>query len=147
MKLTVKEKMVDHPMEDVFDIVPGSTVVEYKELVPAPVSQSPLYDEKDTEIEAQLEEIYNVAMSGVVAISDEMDRVEGKYKARIGEVTSTMLNVALTAVRDKAHLKMHKDKLSPIATNADGTRTITNNNLVVADRNEILRMLMDKTNK
>lgn len=143
MKLTTKEKVIEHPMEEILDIIPCTTVVEYKEVVAEPIVAAPSYDAKDNEIENQLEEIYNVAMGNVATISDEMDRVEGKYKARIGEVSATMLNVALTAVRDKAHLKMHKDKLSPVATSGDG-KTITNNNLVVADRNEILRMLMDK---
>lgn len=142
MKLTTKEKAIEHPMEEVLDIFAGTTVVEYHEVEPAEPVIVPQYDAKDNEIEGRLEEIYAVAMGGVATISDEMDRVEGKYKARIGEVTATMLNVALSAVREKAALKAHKDKLTPVA-GAGGTHT-TNNNLVVADRNEIMRMLMDK---
>ena len=82
-------------------------------------------------------------MGNVATIADEMERVEGKYKARIGEVTATMLNVALGAVREKTALKMHKDKLTPIP--GAGPQTV-NNNLVVADRNEILQMLLQKKN-
>ena len=89
----------------------------------------------------KLEEIYTVSMGNVEVIADEMERVEGKYKARIGEVTATMLNVALGAVREKAQLKMHKDKLPK---NGGGGAQTVNNNLVVADRNEIIRMLLDK---
>ena len=141
MKLTTKEKVIEHPMEGVLDILPGTTVVEYKEVTPAVVVQAPSYDEKDNEIEEKLEEIYSVAMGNVSIIADEMDRVEGKYKARVGEVTATMLNVALGAVREKAQLKMHKDK-QPIPGSV-GSHTV-NNNLVVADRNEIIRMLRDQ---
>ena len=141
MKLITKEKTIEHPMEDILDITPGTTVVEYKEAIPAVVVQAPSYDEKDNEIEDKLEEIYTVAMGNVSIIADEMDRVEGKYKARVGEVTATMLNVALGAVREKAQLKMHKDK-QPIPGSV-GSHTV-NNNLVVADRNEIIRMLRDQ---
>lgn len=140
MKLETKEKTVEHPMESILDLDTGTTIVEYKEIVPVPIVQPPTYDDKDMEIEGKLEEIYNVAMGNVGAIADEMDRVEGKYKARIGEVTATMLNVALGAVREKAQLKMHKDK-TPVPA-AGGSHTV-NNNLVVADRNEIIRMLID----
>lgn len=128
-------------MEDILDITPCTTVVEYKEVEPAAVVQMPSYDAKDDEIEGKLEEIYAVAMGNVATIADEMERVEGKYKARIGEVTATMLNVALGAVREKTALKMHKDKLTPVL--GVGARTV-NNNLVVADRNEILQMLLQK---
>ena len=141
MKLTVKEKAIEHPMEDILDIDPGTTIVEYNEVLPAEIVPSPVYDTKDDEIEEKLEEIYTVAMGNVEVIADEMERVEGKYKARIGEVTATMLNVALGAVREKAQLKMHKDKLPK---NGGGGAQTVNNNLVVADRNEIIRMLLDK---
>lgn len=143
MKLTTREKEIEHPMENILDITPCTTVVEYKEVEPAEVVPMPSYDAKDDEIEGKLEEIYTVAMGNVATIADEMERVEGKYKARIGEVTATMLNVALGAVREKTALKMHKDKLTPIP--GAGPQTV-NNNLVVADRNEILQMLLQKKN-
>lgn len=142
MDLVTKEKTIEHPMEAFFDIEGGTTVVEYKEAQPVEIIQPPAYDDKDMEIENKLEEIYSVAMTNVSTVSDEMDRVEGKYKARIGEVTATMLNVALGAVREKANLKMHKDKIPKPGT--PGAPHTVNNNLVVADRNEILRMLLDK---
>lgn len=141
MKLTTREKEIEHPMEDILDITPCTTVVEYKEVEPSPIIPMPTYDAKDDEIEGKLEEIYAVAMGSVETIGDEMERVEGKYKARIGEVTATMLNVALGAVREKAALKMHKDKIQPVTSG--GPQTV-NNNLVVADRNEILQMLLKK---
>lgn len=142
MKIVNSEKMIEHPMELVLDIEPGTTLVEYKEVVPAEVVEMVNYDSKDKEIEAQYDEVYNIAINNVTQIADEMDRVEGKFKARIGEVTATMLNVALTAARDKANLKAHKDKTQPVSGAGSGG-TVTNNNLIVADRNEIIRMMMD----
>lgn len=141
MDTVTKEKVISHPLEEEFGIEPCSTVVEYQEYLPAPIVEMPNYDEKDNEIEGKLEEIYTLAIGNVQAISDEMERVEGKYKARIGEVTATMLNVALGAVKQKADLKAHKDKMTVEKATA-GTPKTLNQNLVVADRNEILRALL-----
>lgn len=144
MDTIVKEKIVSHPLEEAFGIEPCSTVVEYEEFVPAEVVQMPNYDDKDNEIEAKLEEIYTLAIGNVTTMLDETERVEGKYKARMGEVTATMLNVALGAVKQKTDLKMHKDKMV-VDTKHAGTPHTLNQNLVVADRNELLKaFLTDK---
>lgn len=143
MKTIVRQELSSHPMEDILDIDAGTTMTEYKEVLPAVPVAAPSYDDKDNEIEVKLEEIYAIAISNVETIADEMERVEGKYKARIGEVTATMLNVALGAVREKRELKQHKDKNTIDAASSGSPHTV-NNNLVVADRNEILRLLRDK---
>lgn len=144
MKIKTEEKIIDHPLETMFDIEPCTTMVEYREVLPEKPVEMPNYDQKDDEIEMKLEEIYSVAMGQVTLVADEMERVEGKYKARIGEVTATMLNVALGATREKRMMKEHKDKLSPIRNTIGDNNTITNNNVVVADRNELLRMFANK---
>ncbi|PPD55688.1 MAG: hypothetical protein CTY12_00080 [Methylotenera sp.] len=144
MIIKTEEKAIEHPLETMFDIEPGTTMVEYREVLPEKPVEMPNYDQKDDEIEMKLEEIYGVAMGQVSLVADEMERVEGKYKARIGEVTATMLNVALGAVREKRQMKEHKDKLSPIRNTIGDHNTITNNNVVVADRNELLRMFANK---
>lgn len=146
MKIVKKQKTIEHPLEDVLDIEPGTTVVEYKEALPTEVVQHVKYDQKDDEIESKLEEIYTMAIGQVAVISDEIERVEGKYKARVGEVSAAMLNVALGAVREKRELKAHKDKQT-IAEAAAGNAKTVNNNLIVADRNEILRLLSKEDNK
>ena len=143
MKTTTTTKVTDHPLESVFDIVPCSTVVESKEVIPADVVDMPNYDAKDNEIEDKYEEIYAAAMTNVITITDEIDRVEGKYKARMGEVSATMLTVALNAAQAKSQLKMHKDKLTQDARTG-GTPHTLNQNLIVTDRNEILQMLRNK---
>lgn len=146
MKIKTEEKAVDHPLESLFNIESGTTMVEYHEVLPEKPVEMPNYDDKDDEIEMKLEEIYSVSMGQVTLVADEMERVEGKYKARIGEVTATMLNVALGAVREKRMMKEHKDKLRPIQQ----AGTINNNTLVVAsdsvvaDRNELLRAFMSQ---
>lgn len=139
--ITKKEKIIEHPLEEEFDIEPYTTPVEVTVVDVPEVEESVGYDDKDNNIEQKIEEVYAVAMGNVTAISDEMDRVEGKYKARVGEVAATMLNVALGAIREQRALKEHKDKLGVTAKNA-GTPNTLNQNLIVADRNDILRTLM-----
>lgn len=145
MIIKKEEKLTDHPLEAFFDIEPNTTMVEYHEVITEPLVEMPDYDDKDDEIELKLEEIYSVAMGQVSLVADTMDTVEGKYKARVGEVTATMLGVALGAVREKRMMKEHKDKLSTKSRTGPIGSPITNNNLIVADRNEILRMLSDSS--
>jgi hypothetical protein len=139
MEFEEKTKLTDHPLENMFGITEGTTETTYKEALPSTPVVAPDYDEKDKDIEDQLETVYITAMTQVTIIGDEMEKVEGKYKARIGEVTATMLNVALSSIREKRQMKEHKDKNS-VAKAATGPSTV-NNNVILADRNEILRAL------
>jgi hypothetical protein len=144
MKTTTTTKTIDHPLDAVFDIVPHSTTVEYTTIVPSEVIDMPNYDDKDNDIETKIEQVYAMAMSSVTALVDDAELVEGKYKARMGEVTATMLSVALGAIREQSQLKMHKDKILLDTKGSTAPHTV-NQNLIVTDRNEILRMLQNKS--
>lgn len=137
-----KEKLIEHPLEEAFDLPPCTTPVTTTEAIAGEICDHEEYDAKDNEIEEKLEEIYTIAMGQVEAIADEMEVVEGKYKARVGEVTATMLNVALAAVKEKSALKQHKDKLT-VSRQVAGTPKTLNQNVIVADRNELLRMMLE----
>jgi hypothetical protein len=143
MKTILQAEYTEHPMERLLDLEPCTTLTEYKEVVPDVPVEHVAYDEKDTEIETKIEEVYSLAIDAATVLSDEIESVEGKYKARMGEVSATMLNVALSAVREKRQLKEHKDKLTGATRGGAGGKTV-NNNLIVADRNELLRMMLDK---
>lgn len=142
MQSIQKHKYIDHPLEDAFGIESGSTVTTYTEHIPAPIVESPMYDDKDNEIETKLEQIYTIALGQSTAAGEQMEMVEGKFKSKLGDVSAEMLSIALGAVREKAQIKMHKDG-NAIKTVAANNHT-TNNNLIVADRNEILKALLDK---
>lgn len=139
MDKIVKTKEIEHPMENELDIAPGTTLIEYQETPPGELTVVPEYDNKDSEIENQLEEIRSKAIDAFDAQQDITETVEGKYAARSGEVAVQFLNTALDAIRDKSNLKQHKDKVAIKAT----PKTV-NNNLIVADRNEILKIIADK---
>ena len=136
----IKEKTIEHPMEQVLGIEAGTTIVEYKESLPTELSDHHEYDEKDNEIEEQYQEVYDKAMDAFDAQSDIVDTVEGKFAARNAEVAVQFLNAALNAAKEKGGLKQHKDKLE-IAKQTGGGPTTVNNNLVI-DRNDLLRSIM-----
>lgn len=145
MKIITSNQFTEHSLEEVFDITPCTTITECKAVVPSEVVVMPNYDNKDNEIEGKLEEIYSAAMATVEELTDQIGGVEGRHKARIGEVSATMLTVALGAVREKSALKMHKDKSAVQAANVGTPNSVTNNLNIVADRNELLRMMLDKS--
>lgn len=132
-------KRIEHPLEGVFDIESGSTEVEVYERE-GELVEAREYDEKDSEIDSQFQEIYDSAMDGYDLLSEELHRVEGKYKARVGEVSVQHLNAALNAASHKARLKEHKDKLESKKTSGPSHVT-TNNTLIVDDRSALLKQL------
>ncbi len=135
------EVVIDHPLEELFDLEAGTTLMPRTEketdLVPAEE-----YDDKDNEIEGQFQEVYDAALSAFEDQVAEAELVEGKYKARNMEVGAQLLNTALAAAKEKSSLKQHKDK-NAVSKGKLGGKT-TNNTLIVADRNEILRAMASK---
>lgn len=133
-------KKIDHPLEDFFEIDKGSTEVEVYEREGELVDPHD-YDEKDREIDSQFQEIYDSAMDGYDTLSEELLKVEGKYKARLGEVSVQHLNAALNAASHKAKLKEHKDKLESKAGSGKASSVTNNNTLIVDDRSMLVAEL------
>lgn len=126
-------------MEEMLDITPGTTIVEYQERSTELVVHQE-YDDKDVELEEQFQEVYDSAMDAFEDQMGQTEVVEGKYKARNSEVAVTFLNAALNAAKEKAELKKHKDKLKKGDTGGDGPQgsASTVNNTFIMDRNELL---------
>lgn len=145
-KIIEVETLVEHPMEGVLDIYPGSTVHQAMERQTSDISETTTeaYDNKDTEIETQFQEVYDAAMDAYDSQMNTSESVEGRYAARNGEVAVQFLNAALNAAKEKSNVKQHKDKLSIARGKLTGAGT-TNNNLIVADRNDILKALASST--
>jgi len=139
---TTQYRHIDHPMEDLLDITPGSTVVEYEQVLPDTVAHEQ-YDDKDGEIDDKLETIYATAMSAVASTVDAIETVEGKFKARMSEVTATMLSVALNAIKEKSTIKQHKDKLRSAPTTT-GPHTV-NNTLVTTSFSDLVKTIKNQS--
>jgi hypothetical protein len=104
-------------------------------------------DEEDKEITKKIDDIYDSAMEAYQNQTAYVEILEPRYAARNAEVAANYLNTALNAVSLKAKVKGDKRKTAggfiPFANNN------TTNNVVVADRNQLLRMIMEdgKSNK
>jgi hypothetical protein len=138
------EKTISHPCEDVFDIEPGTTTT----MIPAPrhtqLVRSDMYDDKDAEIEEQYQEIYDKAMDFFDDIQNEMEGIEGKYKARNGEVGVQFLNAALSAAKEKSRLKEHKDKT--LGVGSAGEASITNNTQINISTSDLIKQFAMEQN-
>jgi hypothetical protein len=143
VKTIVQTYQDTHPLEDTFDIEPGTTERQVVEVIPDPLTEPVEYDEKDKEIERDLNTIYTQAITTAQNLDSEIDTMEPKYRARSLEVSAQMMTVALNAASQRLQLKMHKDKVST-AKKAASTPGTVNNNLIVADRNQILKMLQSQ---
>lgn len=139
-KKTETEKEILHPLEQVFDIEESTTVVPYTERKTDLVAHEP-YDNKDDELEGQLQELYDIALEAFEMQQEESDVIDPKYRARNAEVAVQYLKTALEAVREKRQLKEHKDKI--VTKQTAGT---VNNNLVVS-HNDLLDAISDAVDK
>lgn len=132
----------EHPLEKLLNLPIGSTevvVVEHKtELV-----KHEDYDIKDAEIEEDYQQIYDKAISGHELLEEQIESSEGKYAARIGEVSAQHLSIALNAAAAKAKLKEHKDKIK--AREKTTGPKVQNNTVVVTSTTELVRMLSGGT--
>lgn len=129
-------KTTEHHLEDVFDIEPGTTIIQREEQTTELVAHES-YDAKDDEIESDIQTILDKSLSGYERLQDELDGVEGKYIARIAEVSAQYLNMGLNAIKEKARLKEHKDKL---VAKQKAPPTTVNQNLVISQM-DLLNML------
>jgi hypothetical protein len=105
----------------------------------APVNNEP--DEEDKVINSKIDDIYSEAMNAYQNQTAYVEILEPRYAARNAEVAAGYLNTALNAVALRAKVKNERKKVAngfvPFANQ-------TTNNVVVADRNELLRMFDEK---
>jgi len=142
-----EDKSFEHPLEGFFEIEPGTTLIpgsNTQELVDGEESnlvEAPHYDDKDKEIEQQLEDIRTIALDAFEEQQAEIETVEGRYKARLGEVAAQYLNIALNAIKEKNTTKLNKDK----NRSGGGPQTV-NNNLII-DRNTLVNEILSRKNE
>lgn len=148
----IKENLKTHPLESVFNINPGSTydmtVSEDKQdtMIAVPqqaIAQTYQDDSEDLDITQKIETIFEAAMDAYENQVALTEIVEPRYAARNAEVAAQYLNTALNATALKARTKNDKRKTAPFIPFGNNTN-ISGNNIVVADRNQILEMLRNK---
>jgi len=124
-----------HALERFLNIDP--TPIQKIEMEDKPLVAHEEYDEKDEELEREIQEVYRKAMSGYMTLEEILHGVEPKYRARMAEVALGYLNTGLNALNSKTKHKEHKDKLS--VKQKQSTKGATNI-VFTGDRNEAIRM-------
>jgi hypothetical protein len=137
-------KKIIHPLEDVFGIEHGSMSFgidnELTSFDP-PGEMTPVQeqDEEDLIINQDIQKVYDSAMEAYENQISYVEIAEPKFAARNAEVANQYLNTALSALALKARVKNDKRKNTQFIPYNN-----TTNNVLVADRNQILEM-MDKS--
>lgn len=136
----IVEVQIEHPAENIFDITPGTTMIEQVQ-VEQEMLQPVEYDNKDMEVEEQLQTVFTAAMSAFETQQFNSEGADPKFQSRAMEVANAFLNTALAAAMGKSQLKQHKDKLKkPVITAVSNNTT---NNTLIMDRNELLKMIQN----
>lgn len=91
----------------------------------------------------QLETIHTSAMEAFYQQQNMAVQVDPKYSARNSEVAAQFLSIALNATATKARVKLDRQKQRVFSKTEGGPKTV-NNNLIVADRNTLLKELLGK---
>lgn len=139
MKTVTETTTIEHPLESVFDISPNSTVVTTERLqLDNPDTPSELYDKFDHTVDGMFQEVYEAAMTSFADQAGLLMQSDPKFSARNMEVANAFLSTALNAAKERAALKIGKEKL----VIGSGVKTVNNN--LIMDRNELLKMLKEQ---
>ena len=153
-----------HPLESVFNIQAGTTpmpsaaasvsnemldpatgeVVERKTEGVSPEELAKEERIEDLKIDGQIDTIHGQAITAFESQYRLSQEVDPKFAARNAEVAAQYLKIALDAVSTRIDSK-HKRAKVRLAAN-EGPRSVQNN-LIVADRNELLKNLFANNGK
>lgn len=137
----------NHPLESIFGMSSGTmdySMDDRNEMIEAPQpvqGVEPDDDAEDLAIKAQIEDVYNAAFEGYRAQTEMSETCEPRYAARQQEVANGCLSIALSAIALRSKNKGDKRKATqfiPFGNN------ITNSNVIIADRNELLEQMAEK---
>jgi len=95
---------------------------------------------EDMHIDGQLENVHLTALIAFEKSARMAEEVDSKFAARNAEVAAQYLNIALNAVNSRIDAKFKRQKIKQTAT-AAGTPHTLNQNIFVADRNELLKQI------
>jgi len=104
----------------------------------------------DEEIMNNIRDLHNKAVEAFEDGMDQLESIEPKYVPRTMEVSKQYLDAALDAVKLMQRQKEHNDKMAlesaKLSGNAGKQNANTINNVIVADRNDILKKILKEDN-
>lgn len=126
-------------LEELFGVPSGSTEVTVtKKVTETEVIE--FYDEKDEEIDKQFDMVKDMAQYTFETIQDSIRDVDPKFSARLHEVSGGYLSIMLDSIKNKAKLKIEKDKLVAKKT-APSKVHQTTNNTIISNTSDIIESL------
>jgi hypothetical protein len=136
-----------HPLDSVFGIseeMSESDIDSRYEMVeanhqPQPPTQD-VKDEDDVLVEKRIDEVYESAISAFQQQVSYTEIIEPRYAARNAEVAANYLNIALAAANSRAKVKNDRKRANQNFVPYSGAGKTTNN-ILIANREEILKMI------
>ena len=166
LESTKKDQDPGIPFENIFNLEPGSTP-EFKDKVethnptstaltnpesgevmtrPIDASQEILVKEErieDLQIDGKLNEIYDNALTAFNQHASLAENADPRFSARNGEVAAQYLKIALDSTNSKIDAKYKRNKVRIARASVDTPNSVQQN-LIVADRNSILKSLFSQ---
>lgn len=142
MKQKSDNPMLNHPLDDLFG-TDKNEMQEYEQVTEgelAEMAEQPQPEEKDEEdgeIDAKFDAIYDMALETFQQQTEYTQIIEPRYAARNAEVAASYLTIALNAAATRAKVKGDRKRNAAFVPYAGKTQ----NNVVVASREEIMRMI------
>lgn len=143
MKPTSINPMMN-PLDELFGTAPTKVEDdEYEQVTEgelaemAEVPQPPEKDEEDIEIDKKIDTVYDAALDAFNQQTAYTEIIEPRYAARNAEVAANYLNIALNAAATRGKMKSERKRNAAFVPYAGKTQ----NNVVVASREEIMRMI------
>jgi hypothetical protein len=136
---TTPTTSISSPLEDIFDIESGTTE-KALQLVPQSAEMASIDETEETEIAVQLNTVYNYALEAFEQQTANVQTIDPKFAARTAEVAAQYLNIALSAVNTRVSNRDRREKRKGGKIENQNAENIQNN-IIVADRNELLRMI------
>lgn len=136
---TTPTTSISSPLEDIFDIESGTTE-KALQLVPQSTEMASIDETEETEIAVQLNTVYNYALEAFEQQTANVQTIDPKFAARTAEVAAQYLNIALSAVNTRVSNRDRREKRKGGKIENQNAENIQNN-IIVADRNELLRMI------
>ena len=134
-----------NPLDELFGTEqPAQQLTEYEQVTEGELANlqadtpAPEVDAEDKEIDCKIDAVHDAAMQTFQNQMQYAEMVEPRYAARNAEVAATYLNIALNAAGMRARVKADRKRSSAFVPYA-GSKT--QNNVVVASREDIMKMI------
>lgn len=125
-------------MPTIVDPTTGEVVPRKLEATEADLELEERYE--DLKVDRQLDDLHKKALDAFDTQYRLSQEVDPKFSARNAEVSAQFLNIALNTVNSRVDSKYKRSKLR-IAKGNIGKPNSVQNNVIVADRNEMLAAL------